>query len=65
MTNLQNTNEDPLKYLKIALEKWMYKDARPNFELRPVTLTETSQHIRKLGSSRANGTDIIDYRVIM
>ena len=64
MRNLLPTNENPVRYLTRALQNWSMKDNRPIKELRCVTLGETLQAIRKLGSSKASGMDGIDAKTI-
>ena len=64
MRNLETENEDPLKFLKLALENWCHKDGRPELQLRKVTEIETLKYIQKLGNTSTHGIDGIDTNMI-
>ena len=54
------SGRDPLRYLKVAMNKWDGKMARPVLEFREITLAETDKLITSLSSSKSFGHDTID-----
>ena len=53
--------EDPLHYLKLAIEKWGRKaEERPILKLREVTEMEILKFIKRLGNSSSHGMDGLD-----
>ena len=64
MDKLPNNCEDPMKYLKKALQTWKRKDSIEKLTLREVTTIETLNFIRKLSNYTAHGTDKISAMMI-
>ena len=64
MRKLDGNKEDPLKYLKIAMQKWSHKDGRPKLKLRTLNLAETANFVKQLGNSTVKGTDNIDAKIL-
>ena len=58
--NLKMNEDNPLKFLKEAMERWEEKDKCPQFEIRETTLTDTLEEIKTLGNSTAQGDDKLD-----
>ena len=58
--NLPNSDRDPLRYLKEAMNTWEERDARPIFHFREINKTDVLKLIGSLSNSEAFGVDEID-----
>ena len=56
--------DDPMIYLRMALQRWKKKDNFPGFNFREVTTSETLRMIGKLGNSTACRLDELDGHAI-
>ena len=54
--SIPNTNSDPTKQLKMAMNKWQGAENRVEFQLREVTLLEVSTILGELRKLNNNGT---------
>ena len=57
---LKKSGQDPLRFLDNALRLWEKSENIPTFNVREITLTETIQHISRLGNTKAHGHDGLD-----
>ena len=58
---LPRMETEPTAALRLALQNWGIRaDARNEFEIKEVTLSQTSALIKKLGNSRTYGNDELD-----
>ena len=64
MRSLPATQGDPLRYLRVALQRWNRSSTIQSFEFREVSTLETVEMISKLGNTTACGLDEVDARAI-
>ena len=57
---IKTPTQDPMRLLKIALDKWEERDAVPTFKFRQISKDETLTLIRSLGNSGALGHEGLD-----
>ena len=60
MQKIPPSDRNPFRFLDKALEKWEQRDARPIFEFREISHSETLTLISSLSDSESFGQDCID-----
>ena len=58
--SLPGVGQDPLRYLRLAFERWNPTNGKPNFKLEYTTISEVLENIKALKNSKAFGRDKID-----
>ena len=58
--NLPPPTGDPSRYLVKAIRKWRNSNQRIKFTLREISITETSDILRRMGNSKSFGHDQLD-----
>ena len=58
--SLPGVGQDPLRYLRLAFERWDPAGGKPKFSLKSTTTKEVVENIKALKNSKAFGRDKID-----
>ena len=55
------SGDDPLKFVKLALQRWgRNAELRPEFHLKEITVSQTRELLKQLGTSKSSGHDQLD-----